>query len=196
MNRGSANRIVQALPGCSGTHLVIAAGASYDPERCDFALASLLGEHEARGRAVTAVTLRVGRREDVDWALPSMRWLDARGRRVILRTRVVLPRSLLFAARDAGATVLLELAHHRLELQRALLGEEAAAAAALLLQAQHLQQLSVPTGVHLGPVFAGVHDRERDGHGGLAVDSLFGHIAAADLHDLHISPGALTAARH
>ena len=58
-----------------------------------------------------------------------------------------MPKALVLACRDHGATVLLEMAHHKLEIQRALLGQDADAAPALLLQAQHLRRLGVGVGL-------------------------------------------------
>jgi hypothetical protein len=66
-----------------------------------------------------------------------------------------MPKALVLATRDHGATVVLEMAHHKLEIQRALLGEDADAAPALLLQAQHLRRLGVGVAVQLGPLVAG-----------------------------------------
>src|SRR5690606_24195738 len=124
----------------------------------EFGLATLIGEHEARGEPVTTVTLRLARSEDAFWAQTALRWLSAHGRRVILRTARVMPKALVLAAREYGATVLVEMAHHKLEVQRALLGAQADAAPALLLQAQHLRRLGIGVAVQLGPLVAGLHD--------------------------------------
>ena len=80
---------------------------------------------------------------------------------------------------------MLEMAHHKLDIQRALLGPEADAAPALLLQAQHLRRLGVGVAVQLGPLVAGLHDRPGQ------IDPLLRHIAAADIHDVHLSVGRL-----
>jgi len=172
---------------CTGLHVLLGsrAGASGEPGRPEFALATLIGEHEAAGEAVTAVTLRLARSEDAFWAQAALRWLAAHGRRAIIRTARVMPKALALAARDHGATVVLEMAHHKLDIQRALLGPEADAAPALLLQAQHLRRLGVGVAVQLGPLVAGLHDRPGQ------IDPLLRHIAAADIHDVHLSVGRL-----
>ena len=64
---------------------------------------------------------------------PALRWLAAHGRRAIIRTARVMPKALVLATRDHGATVVLEMAHHKLEIQRALLGQDADAAPALVV---------------------------------------------------------------
>jgi DNA repair photolyase len=96
-----------------------------------------------------------------------------------------MPRGLVAAVDETDATVLLELAHRRLELQRALLGPNASASAALLLQAQHCRGLGVPVAAHLGPLLPGLHD-EAD-----TLDSLVQHVAAAAICDVHPSVGQL-----
>lgn len=189
---------LQVTSSCTGLHVLLGSragsqaantepvGRVHGPE---LALAALIAEHEAGGEAVTTVTLRLARSEDAFWAQAALRWLTAHGRRAILRTARVMPKALVLAARDCGATVLLEMAHHKLEVQRALLGAEADAAPALLLQAQHLRRLGVGVAVHLGPLVAGLHDRPGQ------IDPLVRHIAAADIHDVHLSVGRLAPAR-
>lgn len=186
---------LQVTSSCTGLHLLLGSRAGDSAEMIsrsegsEFGLATLIGEHEASGEPVTTVTLRLVRSEDAFWAQTALRWLTAHGRRVILRTARVMPKALVLAARDHGATVLLEMAHHKLEVQRALLGPEADAAPALLLQAQHLRRLGVGVAVQLGPLVAGLHDRPGQ------IDPLVRHIAAADIHDVHLSVGRLQPAR-
>lgn len=180
---------------CTGLHVLLGSRAGSEQfgygepgGRPEFALATLIGEHEAGGEAVTTVTLRLARSEDAFRALAALRWLAAHGRRAIVRTARVMPKALVLACRDHGATVVLEMAHHKLEIQRALLGEDADAAPALLLQAQHLRRLGVGVAVQLSPMVAGLHDRPGQ------IDPLVRHIAAADIHDVHLSVGRLTPA--
>ena len=179
---------LQSLRSCRGRHLILGTRPGPAPEP-SFALAGILAEHEAAGEPIVSVSLRLARRADANWAEPALRWLYAHGRRVILRTCAVMPRSLVMAARDCGAVVQLELAHHRSAFQRALVGPEADAAAALLLQAQHLLQISIGVVAHLGPIFPVIHEH------GDPLTPLLHHIAAAAVGDVHITPGLLTSAR-
>ena len=96
---------------CTGLHVLLGSrGASGEPGgRPELALATLIGEHEAGGEAVTTVTLRLARSEDAFWALAALRWLAAHGRRAIVRTARVMPKALVLACRDHGATVVLEM---------------------------------------------------------------------------------------
>lgn len=180
---------LHALPptrACEGQHLVVGGRPEGDP---GLALASLVGEAESDGRRALVVTLRMASHDDATWIAAGLRWLHAHGRRPLLRTAVALPRSLTALAWETGATVVLELAHHRPELQRALCGPEADPAATLLLQAQHLAQLGVATAVHLGPLMPAIHDvREH-------LEPLLHHIRAAGLGDLHLSVGRMSAGR-
>lgn len=182
---------LQVLSSCGGLHIVLGArpGAPVPSASPELALAGLLGEYEARGERVTLVTLQLTRREDATWAAVAVRWLAAHGRRAIVRTPVTLPRGLVLLAKDCAAGVALEIAHQKLEIQRALLGAEADPAPALLLQAQYLRRLGVAVSVHLGPLVAGLHD--RPGH----FEPLLRHITAAGIHDLHFTIARLTAAR-
>ncbi|HEY8378914.1 MAG TPA: hypothetical protein VIK91_20620 [Nannocystis sp.] len=182
---------LQVLSSCTGLHVILGsrAGAPVPSASPELALAGVLGEFEARGERVTTVTLRLARREDATWAEPALRWLTAHGRRVILRSPAVLARSLVLRAKDCEASVVFEIAHQKLEVQRALLGAEAEAASALLLQAQYLRRLGVPVSVWLGPLLAGLHD--RPGH----FEPLLRHLVAADLTELHLTTGRLTPAR-
>lgn len=187
----SGFQTLQVLSSCHGLHVVLGTRASSPVPSAspELALAGVLGEFEARGESVTTVTLRLARREDAAWAEPAVRWLAAHGRRVILRSPVTLARSLVLRAKDCTASVVFEIGHQKLEIQRALFGAEADAAPALLLQAQYLRRLGVPVSIHLGPLLAGLHD--RPGH----FEPLLRHIAAAGLRDLHLSVGRLTRAR-
>jgi hypothetical protein len=180
---------LQVTSSCTGLHVLLGSRASAAHGSVELGLASLIAEHEAAGEPVTTVSLRLARSEDAFWAQAALRWLSAHGRRVILRTARVLPKPLVLAARDCGATVVLEMAHSKLEVQRALLGAEADAAPALLLQAQHLRRLGVAVAVQLGPLVAGLHDRPG------AIDGLVRHIAAADIHDVHLGVARLTPER-
>jgi hypothetical protein len=159
------------------------------PGAVELTLAGLVAEAEADGEPVVTVTLRVQRRDDASWAVPALAWLATHGRRPVLRTSTVMPRGLVEAARDAGATVVLELAHHRPEIQRALLGEIASPAAALLLQAQHLRALGVPVAAQLGPLLAGLHDEPS------RLEPLLHHVAAADVRNVHLTVGQLGTGR-
>jgi hypothetical protein len=178
---------LQVTSSCTGLHLLLGARSSGSTsDSLELGLAGLIAEHEASGEPVTTVTLRLVRSEDAFWAQAALRWLSAHGRRVVLRTAKVLPKPLVMAARDCGATVVLEMAHSRLEVQRALLSPEADAAPALLLQAQHLRRLGIGVAVQLGPLVAGLHDRPGQ------IDGLVRHIAAADIHDVHLGVARLT----
>lgn len=178
---------LQVTSTCTGLHVLLGPrSAGLASDSLELGLAGLIAEHEAGGEAVTTVSLRLVRAEDAFWAQAALRWLTAHGRRVLLRTARVLPKGLVLAARDCGATVVLEMAHSRLEVQRALLGPEADAAPALLLQAQHLRRLGIGVAVQLGPLVAGLHDRPGQ------IDGLVRHIAAADIHDVHLGVARLT----
>jgi len=187
----SGFQTLQVLSSCTGLHVILGGRASAPVPSAspELALAGLLGEFEARGERVTVVTLRLVRREDAAWAEPALRWLTAHGRRVILRSPATLARSLVLRAKDCGAAVVFEIAHQKLEIQRAMFGADADSAPSLLLQAQYLRRLGVPVSIHLGPLLAGLHDRPGQ------FEPLLRHIAAAGLRDLHLSIGRLTRAR-
>lgn len=195
MSIGSGIHVLHRSRACEGLHVVLGGqmGGQMDEQghgrAPELGLATLLGELEAEGARPTAVTLRVARAEDSGWATAALRWLHAHGRRALVRTSRALPRPLIEGAEASGATVLLELAHHRPEMQRALLGPEATAASALLLQAQHLVQRGIGVVAGLGPLMPGIHDVP----GQLA--PLLHHLRAADLHHVHLSVGQLTGAR-
>jgi hypothetical protein len=188
---GHGLQVHQRSLACDG-HSVLVGGAASPPgdrDAPELGLASLLGEAEAAGLRPTTVTLRLTRREDLTWARPALRWLHAHGRRVLLRSAIALPRGFADEALAHGLTLVLELAHHRPELQRALLGPSADSAATLLLHAQHLAWRGVGVGVHLGPLIAGLHDQPAQ------LTPLLHHIRAADLWQVHLSVGRLTSAR-
>jgi hypothetical protein len=173
---------VRVERSCRGLHLA----AQRRGVPSILALASLVAEKEAGGDRVAGVTLLVSAPSDVVWAAEAIGWLGAHGRRALVRSDTVLSRHLLDAVRRESAAVMLGLAHHELRLQRALLGEQAASSAALLLQAQHLCALGIPVWAHLGPLVPGLHD--RDPH----LLPLLRHVAAAGIHDAHLSLGRLS----
>lgn len=152
-------------------------------------LSAILAERESRGSRVPVVTLLVRDRADAPWVERAVRWLGLRGRRVVVRTRVVLDREVvdaLVVARDqAGAVVELELAHHKPAIQRALLGDRADPAAALLLQAQHLETLEIPVVARLAPLLPGIHDQPN----GFA--TLVRNVVAADVCRVVVEAGKL-----
>lgn len=186
-----AGRSVIVEKSCKGLHLAVRGL----PERPEFALAELLGERESRGDRIPVVTLLVRDRHDTDVIPPALAWLTSRGRRVIVRTRVVLPKPIVRALADAhdrgdSVVVELELAHHKPVLQRALLGPQADAASALLLQAQHLETLGLPVVARLGPLLPGIHD-----HGGpgqkAGLEPLLRNVEAADVRQVVLEVGDL-----
>lgn len=176
------------LRGCNGRAVTLAPGAMASGAGAELALAARLAELDAEGDPVRTVSLRVASREAASWAEGAVPWLASHGRRVILRSAVVLSRALVAEARRAGATVILELAHPQPKIARALLGSEAEPAASLLLSAQHLRAVDVEVAVNLAPLLPVVHD-ER------AVEALVRHVVAADLVDGHLAIGRLTAQR-
>jgi hypothetical protein len=185
-----ALRVLQAFDTCGGRGVVIgrAPEDAAPGEHVELALASLLGEREANGEQATTVVLRLHGRDDAAWVANAMPWLLERGRRVVLRTPTVLPRSLAAAARERGVTVFLEIASADPEIQRALLGDGADSAASLLLHAQHLRTLGVERSVLLGPLLPVLHDPS-------SLQPLLRHIAAADIRDARLCVGRLSAAR-
>lgn len=147
---------------CDGEHLAIWGLSEH--LQVEVTLAELLADREMRGSRVPVVSLFMRGREDAEWIERAIAWLSLRGRRVIVRTRVVMPRSLVSALADArregqSVVVELELAHHKPAIQRALLGEQADPVAALLLQAQHLETLEIPVVARLAPLMPGIHDQ-------------------------------------
>ena len=195
---GSAHYVKTIRRACEGQHLSVAGLAGVP--RPEALVAEWLAEREARGTRIPVVSLLARTRADSGWIEAVAEWLRLRGRRLIVRTRVVLPRSLvsvLVAAheRGAGALVELELAHHRPAVARALLGSGADAAAALLLQAQHLETLDLPVVAHLAPLMPGIHDHldhlGSDRQGGLV--PLLRHVQAADVRRVALEVGELHA---
>ncbi len=197
------NRTIKAERACEGTHLVIGglgasaaraglgADNSYRAEAAvEAAIQAILAERESRGVRIPVVTLMVVSRQDADWVEPAIRWLSDRGRRVIVRTRVVLPKPVVRALTEArergpGVAVELELAHHKPTIQRALLGAEADSASALLLQAQHLETLELPVIARLAPLMPGIHDQK----GGF--EPLLRNVEAADVRRVVLEVGEL-----
>lgn len=146
-------------------------------EAVAFALASRLAELEARGVPIPVVVLEVRRGSEAEVLGSCIPWLAARGRRVLVRTRVVLPRSAVVALAACGGVVALEIASGRAPVQAALLGPAAAPAERLLLHAQYLAAQGVAVTVALGPVVDGWHEHlER-------TRPMWRHIVAADVRD-------------
>jgi hypothetical protein len=148
-----------------------------------------LGEREAAGEQADTLVLRLHSRDDAGWVGVAMPWLIERGRRVVLRTPAVLPRSLAAAARDRGVTVFLELASGDAEIQHALHGRGADSVPSLLLHAQHLRTLGVEPSAFVGPLLPVLHDRPA------LLEPLLRHVAAADLRDVRLSVGRLSPTR-
>lgn len=177
---------------CEGDHVGIWGLAGQ--QQLEAALTSLLAEREQRGSRVPVVSLLMRGREDGEWIERAISWLSLRGRRVIVRTRVVMPRSVVSALADAhrrktGAVVELELAHHKPAIQSALLpsssGTQADSVAALLLQAQHLETLELPVVARLAPLLPGIHDQP----GGFT--PLLRNLVAADVRRVVLEAGHL-----
>ena len=188
----SASRHAKTLDrACDGEHLAIwGLSGAYDRDQLESALSEILAGRESRGMRVPIVSLFMRQREDAGWIERAISWLSVRGRRVVVRTRVVMARAVVSALADAhrrgaGALVELELAHHKGEVQRALLGDQADAAAALLLQAQHLETLGLPVVARLAPLMPGIHDQP----GGFM--PLVRNVQAADLRQVTLEVGQL-----
>ncbi len=156
------------------------------PEQVRLALAAVLSEREAQGRRDEVVVLRVpsaaSSPSDASWIGEAISWLGSLGRRAVVRTARVLPRSVVVAAREGRASVVLQLASRDEGVQRALLGPKSDAASRLLLQAQHLRALDVPVSVLLAPLLPTLHT-------GGALEGLCRHVAAADLRDVSLALG-------
>jgi hypothetical protein len=175
-----------AGPACrDGLHLRILPGRG--ETLSTLRLASLLGEHESDGDRVTVVTLAIRERHQ-PWLDEVVRWLRRHGRAVVIRTRVLLDRGVIEVARRGGVTFALELAHTHAGIDSALLGDEAAAGNALLLQAQHLRSSGLPVVARIGPLLPGVHDTASFGR-------LLSSIAAADLRRVELATGAVDGTR-
>ncbi|PRP90467.1 hypothetical protein ENSA5_64810 [Enhygromyxa salina] len=193
----SSSRHAKTLErACDGEHLAIWGLAGQ--QQLEIVLSELLAERESRGSRVPVVSLLMRGREDAEWIERAVRWLSLRGRRVIVRTRVVMPRPVVTALHQAhgcedgcegrrggGAVVELELAHHKPAIQRALLGQQADPAAALLLQAQHLETLEIPVVARLGPLMPGIHDQ------GNGFTPLLRNVEAADVSRIVLQIGQL-----
>jgi hypothetical protein len=189
---GSGFRCIHAFDACHGLAVVVGRGLMRAPgedEDVGLALGAALGKRETRGQPARTVVLRLTQRDDATWARPAVEWLAERGRRVIVRSCVVLGRELVQSIRRWGVTVVLELAHPRPAHQRALVGPTAESAPALLLHAQHLRSLDIEVAVHMGPLLPVVHDQQAE------IVALARHIAAADIRDVHLAVGRLTPAR-
>ena len=188
---GSGIHVLGSFGTCSGQGLLLGrppalADRTGPPvAETSLTLASLLCERDAQCEPAASVVLRIANRDDAAWATEAIPWLLARGRRVIVRTAVVMPRPLVDAAREHDVTVLLELADPRPKLQRALLGAAVDPAAALLLHAQHLRSLGVEVAAQVGPLMPIIH----------APGSLLAHVVAADLGDAHLSVARLSPMR-
>ncbi|NVB36306.1 hypothetical protein G6O69_00580 [Pseudenhygromyxa sp. WMMC2535] len=181
---------------CEGEHLAI--WGLCDQDQLDLALTQILVGRESRGIRVPVVTLLMRRREDAEWITQAVDWLATRGRRVIVRTRVVMPKTLVAAlvralpesggargGTGAGAVVELELAHQKPAIQRALLGREADPVAALLLQAQHLETCSIPVVARLAPLLPGIHDQAN------GFEPLLRNVQGADIRRAVVEVGRL-----
>jgi hypothetical protein len=173
---------------CDGEHLAIWGLAGQ--EQLDIVLSELLAERESRGSRVPVVSLLMRAREDAEWIEHALTWLSLRGRRVIVRTRVVMPKELVMSlarARETGPGVVveLELAHHKAVIQRALLGDHADTTSSLLLQAQHLETLEIPVVARLAPLMPGIHDQPN------GFMPLVRNVEAADVRRVMLSAGHL-----
>jgi hypothetical protein len=188
---GSSNHTKTLERACDGEHLAIW-GLSGQAQ-LEVVLAELLAEREMRGSRVPVLTLLMRGREDAEWIERAIGWLSVRGRRVIVRTRVVLPRSMVSVLaevkRNASQTpvVELELAHVKPVIQRALLGEQADSVAALLLQAQHLETLGIPVVARIAPLMPGIHDQANQ------FTSLLRNLVGADVRRVVLEVGSLHA---
>lgn len=155
----------------------LAADRSTSAEAIAFGLGSRLAELEAFGTPIPAVFLEVRRPAEAEALAACVPWLAARGRRVLVRTRVVLPRPAVAALAACGGVVALEIASGRAPVQSVLLGAVAAPAERLLLHAQYLSAQGVAVSVALGPVVEGWHEHLE------LTRPLWRHIAAADIRD-------------
>lgn len=163
-------------------HLVLGGAVLEEPE---LELSGLLGAAEQDGSTVTLVTLTVRQRDEVGQIPRCVRWLVDHGRSVRVQTRLALPRDVVEQLRDlVGLVVVLEVAHARPAVQRALLGEQADTAAGLLLWAQHLKAVGVSVRARIAPLLPGVHER-----GQLA--PLLRNIAAACVSSVELGSGTL-----
>ncbi len=185
--RGSSSRFEG---GFSATSTSLRAGTL--PGSAASALAAILREREAEGHRDAAVVLELGGGEaggDLRWVGEAISWLSRYGRRGIVRTDRILPRSAVEAARDAGTSVVLRIATLDPAAQSALLGHAADSASRLLLGAQHLRAQGVPVAALIAPLMPVLH---RDAE----LAALARSIAAADLEHVSFAIGGWSQARH
>lgn len=167
-------------------HLVLGGVALDEPE---LEVSGLIAAAEQDGPAVGLVTLAVRERREIAHVARRVRWLGEHGRSVRVQTRVALPRQVVEDLRDlSGVVIVLEVAHARAEVQRALLGAGADTAAGLLLWAQHLKAVGIPVRARIAPLLPGVHER-----GQLA--PLLRNIAAACISSVELGGGSLDRTR-
>ncbi len=183
-------RALHRFEACTGEAVVVGAAVGAPPLAAvgdpALELRALLSVEEGRsGRVVDAVVVRIAGTEDGPWAAEALSWVADHGRRAVLRTPAVLPRDLVACVRRVGATVQLEAAGPDPVLGRALLGPSASPLSSLLLQAQHLAALGIPTAAVAGPLVGGLHDDAR-------LRSLCSHVAGANLTDVHVTVGRMS----
>jgi hypothetical protein len=200
--------IAGEIPCCHGRHLILGhkpgeaeGSAELSAGHVGLELATILAEKEAGKKSkkaasgeaqIPVITLLVRRESDASetgWVAHALPWIARHGRRVILRTRKVLDRGLVDLAVAGLATIELELAHHKAQLQTALLGPGAESASALLLHAQHLAAVGLPVVARLEPMMPGIHDEER------TFEHLARNVVAADVIDAHVEVGRLLGAQ-
>lgn len=163
-------------------HLIVGGVALDEPE---LELSGLVGAAEQAGPPVGLVTLAVRDRREIAQIARCVQWLGEHGRSVRVQTRVALPRQVVEDLRDLiGVVVVLEVAHARGAIQRALLGEQADTAAALLLWAQHLKAVGIPVRARIAPLLPGVHERGQ-------LDPLLRNVAAACVSSVELGGGSL-----
>lgn len=151
-------------------------------------LGTLLAEFDVARRPVVEVQLLVRTSRDWSWVPAAVRWLEERGRRVVVRARHVVPAAIVDALESSSVLVMLELASHHRAIQQALLGSDAASATSLLFHAQHLRSRQIPVAAWVGPILPGLHETS-------SAAALWKHIAAADIRDGHAGFGMLTESR-
>lgn len=186
---GSPFHRAHGFAACSGSG-VVAAIPRGDPARVRLAVATLMGEREARGVQDGILLLRVADPGSAgQGARAAVRWGAEHGFRVVLRLAVTVDPQVVDACRAAAATVLLELAHPDPQVQAALLDAPGSTASGLLLQAQHFESMGVPVGAVVGPLLPGLHDREGE------MRSLWRHAVAADVRQVQLAVSPLDAGR-
>jgi hypothetical protein len=182
--------VSESLPGpsegseCERLVLEVKAGAGNTLST--LALAGRLAQLEEHGDRVSAVRLLIRAREDADWAVALIEWLGAHQFVALVRTRVRLRGDLVECLRHESVHVEFELAHHKMQLQRALLDGAAESVQSLLLQSQHLSVIGIQQSVRLGPLLPGVHDEDT-------FRRLLALVRGADLHDYDLFVGQLGA---